>query len=108
MAIVDLANMLIEDSYAQDPPLIIESSLINHLAVFFDFNEINDEMYDKLAAPIRLIVAKRFRDFIRVNFAHTGDKKHVPDADGYGEKWQQDILAAFTKRSRPPLPGHNN
>ncbi len=103
LAIVDLTNMLIEDSYAQNPPLTIEASLINHLAIFFDFNEINDEMYDGLANPIRLIVAKRFRDFIRINFAHTGKKRHVPDADGYGEQWQQDILAGFTKRSRPPL-----
>ena len=108
LAIVDLANMLIKDSNAQDPPLTIESSLINHLAIFFNFNEINDEMYDGLAAPIRMIVAKRFRDFIRINFAHTGDKRHVPDADGYGEQWQQDILAAFAKRSRPPLPDRGN
>jgi hypothetical protein len=107
-AIVDLANMLIDDSETQDPPLTIEPSLINHLAIFFDFNEIDDGMYQKLAVPIRRIVAKRFRDFIRINFAHTGKKRHVPDADGYGEQWQQDILAAFAKRSRPPLPDEMN
>lgn len=96
--IVDLANRLVDGGPAA------EQSLINHLAIFFDFNEITDAMYRRLALPIRQIVAKRFRDFIRVNAAHTGGSRHVPDAGGYGEQWQQEILAGFEKRSRPPLP----
>ncbi len=103
LGMVDLANQLINVSQNIDPPLTIETSLIQHLAIFFDFNEIDDEMYQLLGAPVRKIVAKRFQDFIRVNFAHTGENRHVPEADGYTEKWQQDVLTGFSKKSRPPL-----
>lgn len=104
LGMVDLAKQLLTDTQALNPPLTINPSLINHLAIFFDFNEIDDEMFAGLGQPVREIVAKRFRDFIRINFAHTRKKNPVPEADGYGEKWQQKILATFAKRSRPPLP----
>jgi hypothetical protein len=104
LGMVDLANQILEDTRMMNPALTIESSLITHLSIFFDFNKIDDEMYYLLAKPVRKIVAKRFRDFIRINFAHTGKQNNVPEADDYGEKWQREILASFTKRSRPPLP----
>ena len=104
MGIVDLARQVLVDTAGQTPPLTFGQSLVNHLAIFFDFNDINDEMYQKLPGPVQKIVAKRFRDFVRVHFAHTRDKNHVPDADGYGEKWQHSILTTFAQRSRPPLP----
>ncbi len=93
-----------KDTQAMEPPLTVQETLINNLAIFFDFNEIDDEMHSCLAKAVRKIVAKRFRDFIRVNFAHTGENRNVPEADDYGEKWQREILNAFKKRSRPPLP----
>ena len=101
--IVDLANMVLESAAGTDPSEDINSSLVNHLAVFFDFNEINDEIYFRLNPDLQNIVAKRFRDFIRINFSHTRENRHVPDADGYGERWQQEILASFADRSRPPV-----
>ncbi len=104
MGMVDLANQVLTAALALDPPEHTKRSLINHLAIFFDFNEIDDEMYQRLGQPVREIVAKRFRDFVRVNFAHTLKKRHVPEADGYSEKWQQAVLAAFAKRGRPALP----
>lgn len=104
LGMVDLAKQLLTDTQALDPPLNISPSLIQHLAIFFDFNEIDDEMYAGLGQPVRKIVAKRFRDFIRINFAHTWKKNHVLEADGYREQWQQKILATFAKKSRPPLP----
>ncbi|MCG8687400.1 MAG: ATP-binding protein [Desulfobacterales bacterium] len=96
--IVDLVNMVI-----CEPEDMIDQSLINHLAIFFDFNEIDDAMYSRLDHRIQAIIAKRFRDFIRINFAHTQHNSHVPEADGYAEDWQQEILDRFRKRSRPPL-----
>ena len=104
LGMVDLANQLLTDTLVKNPSLTIKDSLINHLAIFFDFNEIDDEMYRRLGQPVRKIIAKRFRDFVRVQFAHTGKQNNVPDADGYGEKWQQEILETFAKKSRPPLP----
>ncbi len=100
--IVALADMAVTGSSARG--ISVSDSLINHLAIFFDFNEITDEMYDALTLPVRRIVAKRFQDFVRINFAHTGNRRHVPDADGYNEGWQREILAAFANRSRPTLP----
>ncbi|MCP3952712.1 MAG: hypothetical protein GY697_10930 [Desulfobacterales bacterium] len=104
MGMVDLANRVLTAALTLDPPEHTARSLINHLAIFFDFNEIDDEMYRCLGQPVREIVAKRFRDFVRINFAHTLKKSHVPDADGYSEKWQQAILVSFANRGRPTLP----
>lgn len=104
LGIIDLANQLLTDTQTLSPPLNISQTLINQLAIFFNFNEIDDEMYRKLGKPIQKIIAKQFRDFIRVNVAHTHEHRDVPEADGYGEKWQQNILESFAKRSRPPLP----
>ncbi len=103
LGIVNLANMVVDVTEVPAQPLEIDQSLINHLAIFFDFNEINDEMYFGLNPLIRKIVAKRFRDFIRINFSHTHENKHVPEADGYSELWQQEILARFAKQSRPKV-----
>jgi len=105
LGMVDLTNQLIQNSQAMDPSLSIKTSVINHLAIFFDFNEIDDQMYNLLEQSIQRIVAKRFRDFIRVNFAHTGVNSSVPDADGYAENWQQSILKTFAKKGRPPIAG---
>lgn len=104
LGLANLVNQILKDTQAMEPPLTVQETLINNLAIFFDFNEIDDEMYSCLAKAVRKIVAKRFRDFIRVNFAHTGENRNVPEADDYGEKWQREILNAFKKRSRPPLP----
>lgn len=101
LGMVDLANQLLTAALALEPPVHTESSLVNHLAIFFDFNEIDDEMYRRLGQPVREIVAKRFRDFVRVNFAHALKNRRAPEADGYSETWQQEILASFAKRGRP-------
>lgn len=104
LGLVDLASQILVSTASRMPPLIVEQSVINHLAIFFNFNEVNDEIYQCLPQSLQKIVAKRFRDFVRVHFAHTQSKSHVPEADGYAEKWQQTILDTFKKRSRPPLP----
>ena len=104
LGMVNLANQLLTAALDLHPPVHTERSLVNHLAIFFDFNEIDDEMYRRLGRPVREIVAKRFRDFVRVNFAHTLKNSRVPEADGYGEKWQREILASFARKGRPPLP----
>ena len=68
------------------------NSIVNHLAIFFEFSDVDDFMFDRLAEPIRRVVEKRFRDFVRINFAHTYKKSGIAEADGYSEAWQQKVL----------------
>lgn len=98
LGIVNLANQLQAGTLSMSPPLTVERSLINHLAIFFNFNEMDDEMYSRLGQPVREIVTKRFRDFIRIHVAHTGKRNHVPEANDYEKKWQQEVLSTFAKR----------
>lgn len=104
LGMVDLTNQLLEGTQAMTPPLTVEKSLINHLAIFFDFNDVDDEIYCRLCSSLRNIMAKRFRDFIRVNFPHTGKRRSIPEADGYNHLWQREILASFAERGIPRLP----
>lgn len=84
---------------AQDVTPTTRQSIINNLAVFFDFNEVDDDIHQRLCEPIRKIVEKRFRDFVRIHFAHTFRTDGIPEADGYGQNWQQRIVDSFYKKS---------
>ena len=74
------------------------NSMVNHLAIFFDFSEVDDGMYNQLPEPVRRVVEKRFRDFVRINFFHTMRKSGIADADGYSEAWQHQVLKTFVKK----------
>jgi hypothetical protein len=95
--LVDVANQLLSAVQVQDMSVNTYNSIVNHLAIFFDFSEVDDVMYNRLSEPIRTKVEKRFRDFVRINFAHTLKLNGITEADGYGESWQQNILNSFTK-----------
>jgi hypothetical protein len=58
---------------------------------------VDDTVHQQLNPSIRRIVEKRFRDFIRIHFAHTNRAEGIPEADGYGQRWQQQIVNAFRK-----------
>lgn len=83
---------------AQDVPENSRRSIINHLAIFFEFNEVDDEMHRLLDPSVRAVVEKRFRDFIRIHFAHTIRTGNLRDTAGYCETWQQDVLASFGRK----------
>jgi hypothetical protein len=70
-------------------------SIINQLAIFFDFKEVDDAIFAQLGDPIRCIVEKRFRNFVRIHFAHTLRSNGIPEADGHTHQWQQSIIASF-------------
>lgn len=72
-------------------------SIINNLAIFFDFNEVDDAIHGRLCLPVRKVVEKRFKDFLRIHFAHTFRTEGIPEADGYSHDWQQRIVASFRK-----------
>ncbi len=90
--LVDVANQLISAVTAQEVSANTLNSIVNHLAIFFEFSDVDDFMFDRLAEPIRRVVEKRFRDFVRINFAHTLKKGGIAEADGYSEAWQQKVL----------------
>jgi hypothetical protein len=95
--LVDVANQLMSAVKAQDVSVNTLNSIVNHLAIFFDFSDVDDVMHNQLSEPIRRMVEKRFRDFVRINFAHTLKKNGIAEADGYSEAWQQQILKYFAK-----------
>ncbi len=105
-ALADLADQLLNGTASRTPPLTVADSVINHLSIFFNFNEVDDDIFDLLPQPIQKNVAKRFRDFVRIEFAHTRDMRHVPEAEGYAEKWQQKILETFKRKARPSVPDY--
>ncbi len=96
--LIDAANRMLEALDAQETPAATRQSIVNILANFFDFNRIDDGMHRRLHPSIREIVEKKFRDFVRISFAHTTRQAHVPEADGYSEGWQQEIIASFRNR----------
>jgi molecular chaperone HtpG len=95
--LVEVANQLMSAVTSQDVSVSTLNSIVNHLAIFFDFSDVDDVMYNQLSEPIRKVVKKRFRDFVRINFAHTLKKNGIAEADGYSEVWQQQVLKYFVK-----------
>jgi Histidine kinase-, DNA gyrase B-, and HSP90-like ATPase len=83
----------------QAMPESTRTSIINHLAIFFDFNTVDDAMYDRIPGPIRTIIDKRFRDFIRVHYAHSHRSERLPGGDEYGQRWQQRVLASLMRKA---------
>jgi Histidine kinase-, DNA gyrase B-, and HSP90-like ATPase len=96
--LVDVANQLMSAIKTQEVSVNTLNSIVNHLAIFFDFSDVDDVMYNQLAEPIRKVVEKRFRDFVRINFAHTHKKSGIAEADGYSEAWQQQVLENLVKK----------
>lgn len=98
MGLARATERLMEAVDAQRVADHTRQSILNHLAIFFDFNEVDDDIHRQLCEPIRKIVEKRFRDFVRIHFAHTLRTEGIPEADGYGQHWQQRIIDSFLKK----------
>jgi len=67
--LVDVANQLMKAVQSQEVPVNTLQSIVNNLAIFFDFSDVDDTMYDQLCEPLRKVVEKRFRDFVRISFS---------------------------------------
>ena len=96
--LVTVANRLVGVAQRQKVSDNRLRSITNHLATFFDFNRVDDALHARLCEPIRRIVEKRFRDFVRVHFAHALRRAGVQDGGGYTTRWQQDILRSFVRQ----------
>ncbi len=95
--LVDVANQLMSVVEAQDVSQNTLNSIINNLAIFFDFSDVDDLMYDQLCEPLRKKVEKRFRDFVRISFSQKQRVSGTVEADGYNETWQRAVLQSFVK-----------
>ncbi len=95
--LVDVANQLMNTIEAQDVPDNTVNSIVNNLAIFFDFSDVDDRMYNQLCEPLRKKVEKRFRDFVRISFSQKQRTSEKVEADGYNETWQRKVLESFTK-----------
>lgn len=98
LALVDIANRLMNALDTQGASVNTRNSFINQLAIFFDFSEVDDVVYDGLCPSLRKVVDKRFRDFVRIHFPHARSVGRIPEADGYNQQWQQRILASFAPK----------
>lgn len=95
--LVDVANQLMTRVQTQEVPANTLQSIVNNLAIFFDFSDVDDGMYDQLCEPLRRKVEKRFRDFVRISFAQRQRTNGTVEADGYNETWQRKVLESFAK-----------
>jgi len=95
--LVDVANQLMAAVRIQDVPKNTVDSIVNNLAIFFDFSDVDDVMYDQLCEPLRKKVEKRFRDFVRISFSQKQRAGGTVEADGYNEAWQRAVLQSFVK-----------
>jgi hypothetical protein len=97
MGLAEATHRFLETTDAQEIADGTRNSIVNQLAIFFDVNEVDDAVHQRLHPSIRGIVEKRFRDFIRIHFAHTNRVEGIPEADGYGQCWQQQIVNSFRR-----------
>jgi hypothetical protein len=95
--LVDVANQMMTVVQQQAVPEKTLNSIVNNLAIFFDFSDVDDLMYDRLCTPLRKKVEKRFRDFVRISFSQNTRASGAVEADGYNETWQQKVLESFVK-----------
>ena len=98
MGLADAANRFFAAVDGQGDEPATRQSIINNLSIFFDFNEVDDLLYQRLCKPIRKVVEKQFRNFVRIHFSHTLRTSGLSEADGYGQKWQQCIIASFRQK----------
>ena len=95
--LVDVANQLMTAVQSQEVPENTLQSIVNNLAIFFDFSDVDDVMYDQLCDPLRRFVEKRFRDFVRISFSQKQRASGTVEADGYNEAWQRKVLESFAR-----------
>ncbi|MEJ2154488.1 MAG: ATP-binding protein [Desulfobacteraceae bacterium] len=97
LGLADAAARFMAAVEAQQVAPNTRQSIIHNIAIFFDFNEVDDAIHRRLSQPVRQVVEKRFKDFLRIHFAHTRRPEGIPEAEGYSNDWQQRILDSFRK-----------
>jgi hypothetical protein len=100
--LVTIVNRLLETSARQAPPENVYRNLIQKLGTFFDFNEVDDVIYDHLNPALRTGIEDQFRMFIRIHHSRY-DMLHNPtttsmNAHGYITNWQQAVIETLKEK----------
>jgi hypothetical protein len=82
-----IANRLLEISAKQLPPENVQRNMVRKLRSFFDFNEVDDRIYNLLAPQLKIGVEDQFRLFIRIHHSH-----------GYIYSWQQSVIEGLKQK----------
>ena len=102
MGLVTLANDLLAKLSGQVLPENVRSNLLNKLASFFHFNDVDDVLFEKLNSDIRVRLQEKFRLFIRANrfqFDLSRHRQSRPDiSHGYSAQWQRQIIDGFMQK----------
>ena len=97
-----IANRLLEMSASQSPPENVQRNMIQKLRTFFDFNEVDDTIYNHLNPELRIGVEDQFRLFIRIHHSRY-EMLHNPtatslNAHGYINTWQQAVIEGLKQK----------
>jgi hypothetical protein len=104
MGLVLIVNRLLETTARQSTPENIQRNIIQKAASFFDFNEVDDSIYDTLNQEICTLVEDQFRRFIRINHSRYDllHYSHKTDSDthGYIHRWQQRVIDGYKEKGK--------
>jgi hypothetical protein len=102
MGLVTIVNRLLETSGRQSPPENIQRNIFQKVGSFFDFNDVDDSIYDSLNKEICVMIEDQFRRFIRIHHSRY-DLLHNPDSTasishGYIHQWQQRVINSYKEK----------
>ena len=102
MGLVTIVNHLLETSGRQSPPENIRRNIFQKVGSFFDFNDVDDSIFDSLNNEICLMIEDQFRRFIRINHSRFDLLHKLPGTDsdlhGYIYLWQQRVIDAYKEK----------
>jgi len=104
MGLVRIVNRLLETSGSQSPPEKIQRNILQKVGSFFDFNEVDDSIYDSMNREICVLVENQFRQFIRIHHSRY-DLLHNSDSTssiphGYINRWQQRVIDGYKEKPK--------
>jgi hypothetical protein len=104
MGLVGIVNRLLETLAEQSAPEDIQRNIIQKVGSFFDFNEVDDFIYDTLNKEICVRLEDQFRRFIRIHHSRF-DLLHNPystasNSHGYIYRWQQRVIDGYKEKAK--------
>ena len=100
-----IVNQLLETSERQSPPENTRRNILQKVGAFFDFNDVDDAIYDLMNPDVCRAVEDEFRRFFRINHSRF-DLRHNPDSmdansHGYIYRWQQQVIEGYKEKAKP-------